>query len=153
MSLGRLKRLNCHFWVICKVEVPPLVKGREYQVEAVKMTLKLEDVFIIHGKAYCEWYFAVKVWFRKGHFHLVYIDKQNNHRINQEIIAIHPLIIRLYVEFLNRFLRRFFTWSVCLQEKPLKNEEKGCFISGIFTIKRNHSAHTKPIKILVISMK
>ena len=61
MPLGRLKRLYCPFWVICKVEVPPLVKGKEYQVEAVKMTLKLQDVFIIQGRAYCVWYFAVKV--------------------------------------------------------------------------------------------
>ena len=61
MPLGRLKRLYCPFWVICKVEVPPLKRGNKYQVEAVKMTLQLQDVFIIDGKAYFVWYFAVKV--------------------------------------------------------------------------------------------
>ena len=61
MPLGRVKRLYCPFWVICKVEVPPLEKGNEYQVEAVKMTLKLEDVFIIQGRAYFVWYFSIKV--------------------------------------------------------------------------------------------
>ena len=61
VPLGRVKRLYCPFWVICKVEVPPLVKWNHYQVEAVKMTLKLEDVFIIDGRAYFVWYFAIKV--------------------------------------------------------------------------------------------
>jgi len=60
MPLGRMKRLYCLFWVICKVEVPPLEKGNEYQVDAVKMTLKLEDVFIIQGRAYFVWYFSIK---------------------------------------------------------------------------------------------
>ena len=61
MSLGKVKRLYCPFWVIAKVDVPPLKKGNEYTVEAVKMTLKLQDVFIIKGKAFFIWYFAVKV--------------------------------------------------------------------------------------------
>ena len=56
-----VKRLHCPFVVICKVNVPPLQKGQEYTVKAVKMTLMLEDVFIIEGKAYFVWYFAVKV--------------------------------------------------------------------------------------------
>ena len=50
MPLGKLKRLYCPFWVICKMEVPLLVKGKEYQEEAVKITLKLEDVFIFRGR-------------------------------------------------------------------------------------------------------
>ncbi len=58
---GKLKRLYCPFWVIAKVDVPPLEKGKEYTVEAVKMTLHLQDVFIIERKAYLVWYFAVKV--------------------------------------------------------------------------------------------
>jgi len=60
MYTGKLKRLYCPFFVICKVEVPPLQKGKEYAVEAVKMTLKLEDVFIIEGRAYYVWYFWIK---------------------------------------------------------------------------------------------
>ena len=58
---GKVKRLHCPFKVIAKIDVPPLEKGKEYAVEAVKMTLQLEDVFIIQGKAYFVWYFAVKV--------------------------------------------------------------------------------------------
>jgi hypothetical protein len=61
MPLGRVKRLYCPFWVICKVDVAPLERGHEYQVDAVKMTLKLEDVFIIDGRAYFVWYFSIKV--------------------------------------------------------------------------------------------
>ena len=58
---GKVKRLHCPFWVICKVDVPPLQKGQEYAVEAVKMTLQLQDVFIIDGKAYFVWYFKIIV--------------------------------------------------------------------------------------------
>jgi len=57
---GKVKRLYCPFLVICKVDVPPLQKGNEYAVDAVKMTLKLEEVFIIEGRAYFFWYFEVK---------------------------------------------------------------------------------------------
>jgi len=61
MLNGQVKRLYCPFCVICKVDVPPLQKENEYAVEAVKMTLKLEEVFIIEGRAYYVWYFWVKV--------------------------------------------------------------------------------------------
>ena len=61
MYKGKLKRLYCPFLVICRVNVPPLKVGQEYWVEAVKMTLRLEDVFIIDGKAYYVWYFQIKV--------------------------------------------------------------------------------------------
>ncbi len=60
MPDGNVKRLYCPFIVICRVNVPPLQKGQEYAVEAVKMTLKLEDVFIIEGLAYFVWYFTIK---------------------------------------------------------------------------------------------
>lgn len=49
---GKIKRLYCPFVVIVKIDVPPLEKGIEYSVEADKMTLALEDVFIIEGRAY-----------------------------------------------------------------------------------------------------
>jgi hypothetical protein len=61
MHTGKLKRLYCPFYVICMVDVPPLQNGEKYAVEAVKMTLKLEDVFIINGRAYYVWYFWIKV--------------------------------------------------------------------------------------------
>ncbi len=57
---GRVKRLYCPFMVICKVNVPPLQNGQQYAVDAVKMTLKLEEVFIINGRAYFFWYFEIK---------------------------------------------------------------------------------------------
>lgn len=57
---GKVRRLYCPFMVICKVDVPPLQKGNEYAVDAVKMTLKLEEVFIIEGRAYYFWYFEIK---------------------------------------------------------------------------------------------
>jgi hypothetical protein len=57
---GKVKRLYCPFIVICKVNVPPLQKGSQYSVDAVKMTLKLEEVFIIEGRAYYFWYFEIK---------------------------------------------------------------------------------------------
>jgi len=60
MPDGNVKRLYCPFIVICRVNVPPLQKGQEYAVESVKMTLKLEDVFIIEGLAYFVWYFTIK---------------------------------------------------------------------------------------------
>ena len=61
MYKGKIKRPYCPFVVIAKIDVPPLEKGKEYSVEAIKMTLHLQDVFIIEGKAYFVWYFAVKV--------------------------------------------------------------------------------------------
>ena len=61
MPAGRIRRLYCPFWVICKVDVPPLEEGGEYAVEAIKMTLELKDVFIINGRAYFIWYFSIKV--------------------------------------------------------------------------------------------
>ena len=58
-SARKLIRLYCPFKVICKVNIPPLEERGEYEVEAVKMTLNLEDVFIIDGKAYFIWYFKI----------------------------------------------------------------------------------------------
>ena len=56
---GKVKRLHFPFTFIARVDVPPLEKGGEHLVEAVKMTLQLEDVFSNQGKAYFVWYFAV----------------------------------------------------------------------------------------------
>ena len=45
---GRVKKLNCPFRVIALEEISPdIITGDFYMVEAVKMTLKLENVFII----------------------------------------------------------------------------------------------------------
>lgn len=56
---GQLKKLNCPFFVICLVKTTYLEMGNQYAVEAVKMTLRLEDVYIIHGRAYHLWYFTI----------------------------------------------------------------------------------------------
>lgn len=61
MQEGKVKRLYCLFRAVCLVEVPPLAMGHEYSVEAVKMTLKLEEVFIIDGKGYFAYYFKIIV--------------------------------------------------------------------------------------------
>ena len=58
-SKGLLKRLKCPFKVICRIDVSSLEKGKQYDVNAVKMTLHLEEVFIIKGKAYLVWYFTI----------------------------------------------------------------------------------------------
>ena len=61
MHTGRIRRLYCPFMVICNVDVPSLIKGNEYFVDEIKMTLEMKDVFIIKGKAYYVWYFSIKV--------------------------------------------------------------------------------------------
>jgi len=56
---GHLKRLRCPFTVVCKIPTANLVFGDPYSVSAVKMTLRLEHVFIIEGRAYFIWYFVI----------------------------------------------------------------------------------------------
>jgi hypothetical protein len=58
-SEGVLNRLKCPFKVVCRIDVSSLEKGKIYEVNAVKMTLKMEDVFIIKGKAYLLWFFTI----------------------------------------------------------------------------------------------
>ncbi len=61
LSTGKVKQLYCPFMVICKVDVPPLQVGHQYAVEAVKMTLQKQEVFIIEGRAYFVWYIKIIV--------------------------------------------------------------------------------------------
>ena len=57
---GNLKRLNCPFKVVAKVEMPPEIHlGAIYLVEAVKMTLELKEVYIIKGNGYYIWCFRI----------------------------------------------------------------------------------------------
>lgn len=58
-SEGKIKRLHCPFKVVCKLDLPPLKRSSQYDVQAVKMTLKLEEVFIIEGNAYFIRYFSI----------------------------------------------------------------------------------------------
>jgi hypothetical protein len=58
---GNLKRLHCPFKVVAIVDSPPqIVVGEIYYVDAVKMTLELEEIYIIQNKAYYIWYFKIK---------------------------------------------------------------------------------------------
>ena len=57
---GILKRLYCPFKVVAVVELPPqIVVGASYYVDAVKMTLELQEVYIIRNRAYFIWYFKI----------------------------------------------------------------------------------------------
>ena len=50
---GTLHRLNCPFSVLAIVDVPPdISEGKIYRVEAVKMALNLNDIFLINEKGY-----------------------------------------------------------------------------------------------------
>ena len=57
---GNLKRLKCPFKVVAVVELPPQITvGASYYVDAVKMTLDLEEIYIIQNKGYFIWYFKI----------------------------------------------------------------------------------------------
>ena len=51
-SWGMLERRICPFLVIVIKDVPPLNKGEIVWVTAVKMSLELIDVYIVHQKAF-----------------------------------------------------------------------------------------------------
>jgi hypothetical protein len=51
--------MNATISVVCKVETPHLEFGSPYAVSAVIMTLRLEHVYLIKGRAYFIWYFAI----------------------------------------------------------------------------------------------
>ena len=55
-----LRRLYFPLKVVAIVDVPPdIVKGAFYWVDSVKMTLDLEEVYIIDGKGYYTWIFRI----------------------------------------------------------------------------------------------
>ena len=57
---GTLKRLFCPFKVVAIVDLPPqITEGASYYVEAIKMTLELQEVYIIEGKGYLIWIFRI----------------------------------------------------------------------------------------------
>jgi hypothetical protein len=56
---GRLIRIYCPFPVVVLKPVGNLDKGDIVDVQAVKLTPKLMDVFIINGKAYYLYYFRI----------------------------------------------------------------------------------------------
>ena len=56
---GQLIRLYCPFTVVPILSIGELIKGDVYLVVAVKVTLELEDVYIIEGKAYFIMHFRI----------------------------------------------------------------------------------------------
>ena len=58
---GRLIRLRCPFLVLVIIDVPPLKKGQEKAVIAVKLADNLVDVYIIEEKAFYHYNFTILV--------------------------------------------------------------------------------------------
>lgn len=56
---GRLRRIFCPFPVVTLVKVYSFEKGQVLSVESVKVTVQLQDIFIIGGKAYLIKYFGI----------------------------------------------------------------------------------------------
>jgi len=60
-SKGKLQRLYCPFHVIVIRKVPNLDLGDIAKVESIKITLKLEEVYIIEDEAYFVWNFKIHI--------------------------------------------------------------------------------------------
>ena len=58
-SRGKLRRIFCPFPVISLVRIYSFEKGQVLSVDSVKVTMQLEDIFIIGGKAYLIKYFGI----------------------------------------------------------------------------------------------
>lgn len=58
-SSGKLRRIFCPFPVVTLVKVYSFEKGQILRVEAVKVTMQLQDIFIIEGRAYLIQYFGI----------------------------------------------------------------------------------------------
>jgi hypothetical protein len=56
---GRLRRIFCPFPVVALVKAYSFEKGQVLSVESVKVTVQLQDIFIIGGKAYLIKYFGI----------------------------------------------------------------------------------------------
>ena len=56
---GKLRRIFCPFPVVVLEDVYHFNIGQILSVEAVKITVSLQDVFIIGGKAYLVQYFGI----------------------------------------------------------------------------------------------
>ncbi len=60
-SKGRLQRLYVPFFVMVIRKVPNLKIGEVVTVTAVKITLKLEEVYIVGSDAYFVWNFKIYI--------------------------------------------------------------------------------------------
>ena len=56
---GLLRRIYCPFKVICLVTFPEIKEGEKVNVDAVKLTVEVKEVFLIKGVAYYIIYFKI----------------------------------------------------------------------------------------------
>ncbi|MCJ7449223.1 MAG: hypothetical protein MUO72_16225 [Bacteroidales bacterium] len=56
---GRLRRIYCPFKVICLVTFPEIRQGEKVDVDAIKLTVEVKEVFIVKGTAYYIIYFNI----------------------------------------------------------------------------------------------
>jgi hypothetical protein len=56
---GNLRRIFCPFEAICLVDLPEIIKGQKVSVEAIKLTVEVNEVFIIRATAYYIIYFKI----------------------------------------------------------------------------------------------
>jgi hypothetical protein len=59
-TTGKLHRLNCPFQVFALEDIPPWIReGNHYLVEAVRMSIEIQDIFVINGRGYFFWGFLI----------------------------------------------------------------------------------------------
>lgn len=56
---GLLRRLYCPFKAVCLVTFPDIKEGERVDVDAVKLTVEIKEVFIVKGTAYYIIYFNI----------------------------------------------------------------------------------------------
>ena len=56
---GKLRRLYCPFKAICRVDFPDISKGDKVDVDSIKLTVEVREVFVIRGTAYYIIYFKI----------------------------------------------------------------------------------------------
>ena len=56
---GKIRRIYCPFKVICLVTFPEIKQGEKVNVDAVKLTVEVKEVYIIKGIAYYIIFFKI----------------------------------------------------------------------------------------------
>jgi hypothetical protein len=56
---GCLRRIYCPFKAICLVAFPKIKQGEKVDVDAVKLTMEVREIYIIKGTAYYIIYFKI----------------------------------------------------------------------------------------------
>ena len=56
---GLLRRIYCPFKVICLMDFPNIKQGEKVNVDAVKLTVEVREVYIIKGIAYYIIFFKI----------------------------------------------------------------------------------------------